>query len=75
MKNAALFEKVKGLVNQERRIGVEILECLYEIETRKAYAELRYDGLYSYCVRSWDSPNRKRTSEFRRCARLKTCPN
>lgn len=46
-----LFVRIKKLVATERRIGVEILECLYEIERRKAYAELHYDGLYSYCVK------------------------
>jgi 5-methylcytosine-specific restriction endonuclease McrA len=51
MKNEFLFQKIKELVATERRIGVEILELLYEIEKRKAYAELRYDGLYSYCVK------------------------
>lgn len=51
MKNEILFQRIKKLVAIERRIGVEILECLHEIEIRKAYAELRYDGLYSYCVK------------------------
>lgn len=51
MKNEVLFEKIKSLVGSERRIGVEILELLHEIDRRKAYAELRYDGLYTYCVK------------------------
>jgi hypothetical protein len=51
MENQNLFERVKKLVATERRIGIEILECLYEIEKRKAYAELRYDGLFTYCVK------------------------
>jgi hypothetical protein len=51
MKNASLFEWIRKLVATERRIGIEILECLYEIECRKAYAELRYDGLFTYCVK------------------------
>lgn len=42
---------MKKLIATERRIGVEILECLAEIDRRKAYAELRYDGLYTYCVK------------------------
>jgi hypothetical protein len=33
------------------RIGVEILECLYGIELQKAYAELKYDELFTYCGR------------------------
>jgi hypothetical protein len=51
MNNSHLFSRIKKLVTIERRIGVEILECLYEIEKRRAYAELKYDGLFSYCVR------------------------
>lgn len=51
MNHQILFQKIKKLVHEERRIGVEILECLWEIERRKAYSELRYDGLFSYCVK------------------------
>lgn len=51
MNNEHLFLKIKKLVTEEKRIGVEILECLYEIEIRKAYAELKYDGLYTYCIK------------------------
>src|SRR5437773_2281437 len=42
---------LQKLVQEERRIGIEILDLLWEIERRKAYAELGYDGLYSFCVR------------------------
>ena len=45
------LSKLHSLVQEERRIGVEILEILYELERRKAYSELGYDGLYSFCVR------------------------
>ncbi len=51
MNHEALFSRIKKLVTEERRIGVEILECLYEIEVRRAYAILKYDGLFTYCVR------------------------
>lgn len=51
MNNQTLFARIKKLVSIERRIGVEILECLYEIERRSAYAELQYDGLFTYCVK------------------------
>lgn len=51
MNNEALFRRIKKLVSTERRIGVEILECLHEIDRRSAYAELRYDGLFTYCVK------------------------
>lgn len=51
MENKELIEKIQILVRQERRIGVEILELLHEIEVRKAYSELGYDGLFSFCVK------------------------
>jgi len=56
MKIASLWlentlKQLHSLVQEERRIGVEILELLYELERRKAYSELGYDGLYSFCVR------------------------
>ena len=43
--------KLKSLVADERRVGVEILELLAECERRKAYAELGCDGLFSFCVK------------------------
>jgi len=49
-KDHDLIQKVIHLASQERKIGVEILELLYEIEKRKAYADLGYDGLYSFCI-------------------------
>jgi 5-methylcytosine-specific restriction endonuclease McrA len=51
MKNELLFARMKKLVATERRIGTAILDGLAEIDRRRAYAELRYDGLYSYCVK------------------------
>lgn len=51
MNNKSLFSRIRKLVATERRIGVEILECLYEIERRKAYSELKYDGLFTYCIK------------------------
>lgn len=51
IENQVLFARIQRLVATERRIGIEILECLYQIELRKAYAELRYEGLYTYCVK------------------------
>ena len=39
------------MVQTERRIGVDILELLWEIERRKSYSELGYDGIYSFCIR------------------------
>lgn len=51
MQNSELLQKLFALVKEERRIGAEILELLLEIERRKAYAELGYDGLFSFCVK------------------------
>ena len=42
---------IKNLLNEERRINIQILELLWEIERRKAFCELGYDGLYSFCVK------------------------
>ncbi len=42
---------LQKLIQEERKIGVQILDVLWEIERRKAYAELGYDGLFSFCVR------------------------
>ncbi|MCM0606381.1 MAG: HNH endonuclease [Xanthomonadaceae bacterium] len=43
--------KLRALVADERRIGVEILDLLAECERRKAYTELGHDGLFSFCVK------------------------
>lgn len=50
-KNLELIQEVIRLVDEERRIGIEILERLQEIERRKAYVEIGYDGLFSFCVK------------------------
>lgn len=46
-----MLPKLKALVAEERRIGVEILDLLAECERRKAYVELGCDGLFSFCVK------------------------
>jgi hypothetical protein len=51
MNNQTLLTEIKTLVASERRIGTKILECLREIEKRKAYAELKYDGLFPFCIK------------------------
>ncbi|MBC7387135.1 MAG: hypothetical protein H7301_13365, partial [Cryobacterium sp.] len=50
MKNEVLFRRLKKSVSTERRIGVSILDLLFEVEKRRVYSELKYDGLYPYCV-------------------------
>ena len=44
------LQLLHSLHQEERRIGVRILEILQEIENKKAYSELGYDGLFSFCV-------------------------
>ena len=45
------LHELQKLLTEERKICVQILELLLEIERRKSYAELGYDGLYSFCIR------------------------
>ena len=49
LKNKLL--SLNQLLDSERKIGVQILEILLEIEKRKAYCELGYDGLFSFVVK------------------------
>lgn len=46
-----LHEKLLELAARERRITVEILEHLREVEFRRLYAERGYASLYEYCIR------------------------
>jgi hypothetical protein len=45
-----IINRLKTLTSEERRIGVEILHCLREVESRMIYAELGYPSLYDFCV-------------------------
>jgi len=45
-----LITNTEALVSQERRITIEVLWHLHEIERRKLYAELGYSSLFSYCI-------------------------
>jgi 5-methylcytosine-specific restriction endonuclease McrA len=45
------INKLQKLVSEERRINVEILEILWEIERRKAFSDLGYEGLFTFCMR------------------------
>lgn len=40
--NEKLIEKTKTLVQEERRITLELIECLEVISSRMLYAELGY---------------------------------
>jgi len=45
-----LVSNLKQLVVNERRIGVEILWHLRELERRRLFADLGYSSLFTYCV-------------------------
>jgi hypothetical protein len=51
MTDAVLLERIKRLIATERRIGTAILDCLSEIDRRRIYSDLRYDGLFTFCVK------------------------
>lgn len=51
LKNQELVDDVVKLVGEERRIGIEILEYLQEIERRKVYSELGCESLFMFCVK------------------------
>lgn len=74
MNNEILFARIKKLVATERRIGIEILECLFEIEKRKAYAALKYDGLFSYCVKELDFTESQAFQRIQAMRALKEIP-
>ncbi len=46
-----LLKDTKNLVLHERRVSVEILHHLKEIDVRKLYADLKWSSLFDYCVR------------------------
>src|SRR3990167_2890816 len=45
-----LLLKTKELVKEERKLLLEILHHLREIDRRKVFADLKYDSLFKYCV-------------------------
>lgn len=51
MNNSELIAKINRYVGIERKISVKVLELLAEIEKRKAYCDLGYNGLFSFCVK------------------------
>lgn len=48
--NQELNHKIQSSVREERRVTVEVLRLLREIERRMVYAELGYPSLFSYCT-------------------------
>jgi Restriction endonuclease len=49
--NADLISRMEKLVRTERKITHLVLQHIAEIEERRIYAELGFDGMYSYLVR------------------------
>ena len=49
--NAELINRMQKLVRTERKITHLILTHILEIESRRIYAELGYDGMYTYLTR------------------------
>jgi hypothetical protein len=47
-----LLSRMEKLARTERKITHLILEHIAEIETRRLYAELGYDGMYSYLIQA-----------------------
>ncbi len=48
--NEELNQKIQFFVREERRITVEVLRLLREIERRLVYSELGYPSLFAYCT-------------------------
>jgi hypothetical protein len=51
LSNSELLRKTKSLVEAERRITLELIECLEVISTRMLYAELGFGSLFEFCTR------------------------
>lgn len=49
--NQELVHKIDFLAKEERRITVEVLRLLREIERRQLFAELGHPSLFSYCTK------------------------
>jgi 5-methylcytosine-specific restriction endonuclease McrA len=46
-----LLSQTKSLATQERKIGIEVLHHLREIEARRLFASLGFSSLFEYCVK------------------------
>ena len=67
--NFLLFQ-TKTLVQKERKLNIEILQHLQEIESRKLYLERGFSSLFDYAVRELGY---SRGSAFRRIKAMKLC--
>ena len=52
--NAELVQKLNLLVKEERKLSMEILCYLREVETRRLYAEMGYGSIYEFCIKELD---------------------
>src|SRR5690242_16135627 len=50
LSSAQLTARLKNLVAEERRINIEVLRHLREVERRLLHAEAGYKNLLAYCV-------------------------
>jgi hypothetical protein len=46
-----LLKATKRLASEEKRIGIEVLHHLREIDARKAFAPIGFSSLFDYCIR------------------------
>jgi hypothetical protein len=46
-----LLAQTKSLATQERKIGIDVLHHLREIEARRLFASLGFSSLFEYCVK------------------------
>ena len=65
-----LLSQTKTLVQKERKLNIEILQHLQEIESRKLYLERGFSSLFDYAVRELGY---SRGSAFRRIKAMKLC--
>ncbi len=49
--NEKLLSEIKKLAVCERKVGLEILKYICEVERRKCYIDLGYSGLFSYLTK------------------------
>ncbi len=64
MTNQELVHKICDVTKEERRITIEVLRLLREIERRQLFAELGHSSLFAYCT------NVLRYSEAAACRRI-----
>jgi len=68
LSDAMLISKTQALVAEERRIGVEVLDYLQEIYSRRLYSARGFKSLHEFCVKSLGMSE---GSAYRRIATLR----